>query len=163
MSRIERFQRGHHPRVVAGLGTSAFLQAKGIDTTTDLDWWQSTNLDSRGKLKLTAVPAQHFSGRAMGDRDRALWVGFIIESSGEPVYFAGDTAAGDHFVEISRRFGALRLAVLPIALAPSPRSSAMTPTPNHWVRLAVTGDLELRCAHRHFQMRCSTAARRQAM
>ena len=38
----------------------------------------------------------------------------MIESGAERVYFAGDTAFGDHFAWIRERFGPPRLALLPI-------------------------------------------------
>ena len=38
----------------------------------------------------------------------------MIEAAGRIVYFAGDTAFGDHLRAIRERFGAPRLALLPI-------------------------------------------------
>ena len=56
----------------------------------------------------------HFSARGLFDRNRTLWCGYVIESADRIVYFAGDTAFGDHFAQIRERFGAPRLALLPI-------------------------------------------------
>jgi L-ascorbate metabolism protein UlaG (beta-lactamase superfamily) len=60
------------------------------------------------------VPALHFSARAPFDRNRTLWCGYVIEAADHLVYFAGDTAFGSHFAQIRERFGAPRLALLPI-------------------------------------------------
>jgi L-ascorbate metabolism protein UlaG (beta-lactamase superfamily) len=60
------------------------------------------------------VPAQHFSGRGLRDRNGTLWVGFVIRGSAGSVYFSGDTGFGPHFEEIKRRCGPPRLALLPI-------------------------------------------------
>jgi L-ascorbate metabolism protein UlaG (beta-lactamase superfamily) len=38
----------------------------------------------------------------------------VIETADRIVYFAGDTGFGDHFARIRERFGAPRLALLPI-------------------------------------------------
>lgn len=48
------------------------------------------------------------------DRDRTLWVGFVVVGPAGPVYFAGDTGWAPHFNQIRERFGPVRLAVLPI-------------------------------------------------
>jgi L-ascorbate metabolism protein UlaG (beta-lactamase superfamily) len=56
----------------------------------------------------------HFSARGLLDRNRTLWCGFVIERADRIVYFAGDTGFGDHFAHIRERFGAPRLALLPI-------------------------------------------------
>ena len=61
----------------------------------------------------------HFSARGLFDRNRTLWCGYVIEAEGRIIYFAGDTAFGNHFARIREQFGAPRLALLPIgAYAP---------------------------------------------
>jgi L-ascorbate metabolism protein UlaG (beta-lactamase superfamily) len=101
------------PRIVTGLGNRALLLKHGIGTAAvELDWWQAIEL--RG-LKVTVVPAQHFSGRGLADRAATLWAGFVVEGPrAGRVYFAGDTGAGPHFAQIKERLGAPRLALLPI-------------------------------------------------
>ena len=63
---------------------------------------------------MTAVPAQHFSGRGRFDRNRALWSGFVVSGPAGAMYFAGDTGFGPHFRQIRERLGPPRLALLPI-------------------------------------------------
>lgn len=65
-------------------------------------------------MSIVAVPAQHFSGRGLFDRNKTLWMGFVIETPEGPIYFAGDTGFGPHFAQIQKRFGAFTLAMLPI-------------------------------------------------
>jgi L-ascorbate metabolism protein UlaG (beta-lactamase superfamily) len=43
-----------------------------------------------------------------------LWCGYVIESQGRLIYFAGDTAFGGHFAQIRETFGSPHLALLPI-------------------------------------------------
>jgi L-ascorbate metabolism protein UlaG (beta-lactamase superfamily) len=65
-------------------------------------------------FNIHCVPALHFSGRAIYDRNVILWCGYVIECRERLVYFAGDTGFGSHFAQIREKFGAPHLALLPI-------------------------------------------------
>ena len=60
------------------------------------------------------MPARHFSGRSLTDRNRRLWAGFVVAAGERRFYHAGDSALFDGFAEIGRRFGPIDLACLPI-------------------------------------------------
>jgi L-ascorbate metabolism protein UlaG (beta-lactamase superfamily) len=109
---LTRLNKEHHPRFVSALGNRALLQNQGITDAIELDWWEKTELSDQGSV--TCVPAQHFSGRSLSDLDCTLWCGFVIQTIGGNIYFAGDTGMGGHFKEIKKRFGSFRLALLPI-------------------------------------------------
>lgn len=87
------------------------LQTKKIVPVHELDWGESFSLPN---FTVYSVPALHFSGRGMLDRDSSLWCGYIIKSRGRLIYFAGDTAFGTHFAQIRENFGSPHLALLPI-------------------------------------------------
>ena len=87
------------------------LRSRSIGPVHELDWGDSLPLAHR---TIHSVPALHFSARTLFDRNRTLWCGYVIESAGRAVYFAGDTGFGEHFARIRERFGAPRLALLPI-------------------------------------------------
>jgi len=108
---LQRLWERDHPRIFAGLGNKALLEKYGI-TSTELDWWQNIPLNE--ELSLWATPAQHFSNRGLFDRNKTLWMGFLIETKGAKIYFAGDTGFGNHFQEIYHRFGSIDVALLPI-------------------------------------------------
>lgn len=77
----------------------------------ELDWWQSTTLDS---LEITLVPARHWSMRMPWNRNATLWGGFVIRAPDGVAYHSGDTAWGDHFAEIHDKIGEIDWAMLPI-------------------------------------------------
>jgi L-ascorbate metabolism protein UlaG (beta-lactamase superfamily) len=105
---------------VVPIGVAPLLRSKGIvsgkEPAHELDWGQSVTLGQTTTSQTTihGVPALHFSARGVFDRNRTLWCGYVIEANGRTVYFAGDTAFGDHFAHIRERFGAPRAALLPI-------------------------------------------------
>jgi len=109
---LKRLARAHRSKLVAPLGNTRFLERRGIPVSQELDWWGWTNLSP--EVTVTAVPARHFSGRGIFDRDRSLWCGFVIGTSSGSIFFAADTGFGDHFTEIRDRMGEPRLALLPI-------------------------------------------------
>jgi L-ascorbate metabolism protein UlaG (beta-lactamase superfamily) len=101
------------PKIYTSLGVSAFLNEYGISNSADMDWWEEISIG--GNLKLAAVPAQHFSGRGMLDRDATLWCGFVIKRVEGNIYFAADSGYHETlFKEIGGRYAPIRLAMLPI-------------------------------------------------
>ncbi len=102
---------------LAPLGVGDRLVAWGVprDRVRQLDWWQSVEI---GGVRLTATPAQHFSGRGLFDGDRTLWASWVIqvperpEASGLTLFFSGDTGYFDGFAEIGRRFGPFDVAAI---------------------------------------------------
>ncbi len=135
---LERVARRDHPRIFVGLGNTALLAEHGISGGTDLDWWQSARV---GPLEVVAVPAEHTSMRGVCDRERTLWVGFVVRSASGSVFFAGDTGYGPHFSAVRRRLGPMRLALLPIgAYEPRWFMAPVHMAPNEAVQAAI--DLE---------------------
>ncbi|HEX5658990.1 MAG TPA: MBL fold metallo-hydrolase, partial [Polyangiales bacterium] len=109
---LKRLADTFRPQFLVPLNIAPLLRDAGIHAVQERDWWQSITY-AQGK-RAWVVPAQHFAARGPFDRDERLWGGFVFETSGGPVYFAGDTAMSDHFAQIHTRFGPMRLAVLPI-------------------------------------------------
>ena len=109
---LKRLQERWHPKIYTGLGNSDYLRRHGIKSSHDMDWWDEVPLAS--SVKLVCVPAQHFSSRAISDRDVTLWCGFVLETKDGNMYFAGDTGYGDFVHRLKARWSSFRLALLPI-------------------------------------------------
>jgi L-ascorbate metabolism protein UlaG (beta-lactamase superfamily) len=113
-------------------GVATLLQSQKIAPAQELDWGESIKL---GPATIHCVPAQHFSARGLFDRNRTLWCGYVIESAGRSIYFAGDTGFGDHFRWIRERFGPMDVALLPIgAYAPRWFMSPIHMAPDEAIR-----------------------------
>ncbi|MGH2395217.1 MAG: MBL fold metallo-hydrolase, partial [Candidatus Limnocylindria bacterium] len=125
---VRRLAADHRPRFLVPLGLKAWFADLGITDVEEMDWWKHRT--ERG-LIVTCVPAQHFSGRGLWDRNRRLWSGWIVAGRHRRLFFAGDTAYNSGmFQEIGRRLGPFDLAAIPIgAYLPSiiMRASHTTP------------------------------------
>jgi L-ascorbate metabolism protein UlaG (beta-lactamase superfamily) len=108
---LRRLVDRDHPRILTGAGNEQRLAHAGIEDAEGLDWWDCRELR---RVRVCATPARHNSGRGLHDHDRSLWLGFYVSSNGASVYFAGDTAWGNHFGEVRARLGAPCVALLPI-------------------------------------------------
>ncbi len=95
----------------APLGVGLFLRHRGAREVIERDWWEESSI---GSLQLASVPAQHFSGRTLGTRNKTLWSGWTLRSPDHSLLFAGDTALHPEFGAISSRLGPFDLAILPI-------------------------------------------------
>ncbi len=102
---------GNRPRYFVPLGLARWFGKEGITNVVERDWWQETDM---GPLKITAVPAQHFSGRDLCDHDTTLWAGWVIQTKTGTIYFAGCSGYAPEFKEIGERFHPIRVSLLPI-------------------------------------------------
>ncbi len=78
--------------------------------TEELDWYE---VYDDGSVQITFVPAKHWGRRGLFDKNAVLWGGYVLSTQGMSIYFSGDTAYGDHFKEIGKRFD-IDYALLPI-------------------------------------------------
>lgn len=110
---MQRVVNEHKPRIITPLGVKEFLEQEEMKGAHDVDWWEAVPLSEA--VSVQAVPAQHFSGRGMFDRDRTLWCGYVLKRKGGNLYFAGDTGYNEiTFKEIGERCAPISVSVLPI-------------------------------------------------
>jgi len=97
--------------VVAPAGLGDWLERRGRRPVVELRWWRAADV---GGLRVTMVPARHWSRRGVLDTNRSWWGGYVVEGGGRSVCHAGDTASFRGFAEIGERFPDLDAAMLPI-------------------------------------------------
>ena len=121
---VQKICARDQPRVFCPLGVKAFLDQQDCRNVTQLDWRESAVYND--SLTIHCVPAQHFSGRGIFDRNATLWAGYVLDTKAAGrIYFAGDSGYGAFFKDIGRQFGPLRLALIPIGAYKPP--SFMSP------------------------------------
>lgn len=101
------------PTIYTGLGNKAYLESKSITGSFEMDWGDRKMFSD--SISIDAVPAQHFSARGITDRNKTLWVGFVLRTQDGNIYFAGDTGYGPFIERIEKAYPeGFRLALLPI-------------------------------------------------
>ena len=100
---------------VTSLGVGARLEAFGVPASRiiELDWFESWQVEG-ADLSFTATPAQHFSGRALNDRNHTLWSSWVIAGPRHKLFFSGDTGLTDEFQQIGATFGPFDMVMLEI-------------------------------------------------
>lgn len=130
--RAYRFAR--ETAIVAPLGLKPILARLGFAHVIELDWWEDRQFDG---MRVTALPAVHFSGRGLFDRDRTLWASFALGTEDKKVWFGGDTALGPVFDEIGQRAGPFDVALIGIgAYDPPAIMQAVHANPEEAIEIA---------------------------
>jgi L-ascorbate metabolism protein UlaG (beta-lactamase superfamily) len=131
---LQRF--GSQLQWIVPLGLKTWLNSCGVrGNVVELDLWGFTTPSTHPHLRVTCVPAQHWSNRTNFDRNKSLWCGWAVHDvssllstpppSDVPTaalppplpcfYFTGDTGWSPLlFAEIGATLDSVTLAALPI-------------------------------------------------
>lgn len=105
-------------RWICPLGVAKILHEFGVPEgrVTEVDWTQEVVVRGHlgDELKVTAVPARHFSGRSLSNRFETLWTGYVLAGSHHKVYFGADSGLWDGFQAIGEQYGPFDLTMLEI-------------------------------------------------
>ncbi len=97
---------------VVPIGVGSHLVYWGFDPKKilELNWGQSAALP--GRLRITATPAQHHSGRTYNKQNKTLWASYVIQAGRYRLFYGGDGGYGSHFKQIGQQYGPFDLALL---------------------------------------------------
>jgi L-ascorbate metabolism protein UlaG (beta-lactamase superfamily) len=110
-SLLQLQQRNPFMHMLVPEGNKSWFDRHGFTQVTEYAWWQQMN---DGDMAYTFLPAVHWSGRGIFDRNKTLWGSWMIQSPSANLYFGGDTAFGNHFSQIAAEFTSVDCALLPI-------------------------------------------------
>ena len=106
-------------RWIVPVGVGKIVRGFGVaeGRVTELDWTQSTTVQGQEmgvEVEVTAVPARHFSGRSLWNRNHTLWEAFVLRGPKNRVYCGADTGLWDGFEAIAAEYGPFDLTMLEI-------------------------------------------------
>ncbi|WP_158706866.1 MBL fold metallo-hydrolase [Candidatus Phycorickettsia trachydisci] len=110
---LKMLEKRDKPVFIVPVGNEKTLKRPMPNSKTEsLNWYNSIAF---ADFKIHLIPSQHWSSRTPFDINKALWGGFIIESSKTQICFIGDTGYDKKmFEEIGHRFNNISFAILPI-------------------------------------------------
>lgn len=105
-------------------GVGACLRKHKIHKILELSWWENQEIlfpqYQNLVVRMTSVPAQHFSGRGVLNKNKTLWCGWAMQffekkELKKQCYFVGDTGYNPYdFENIGKVFGSFDLSLIPI-------------------------------------------------
>jgi N-acyl-phosphatidylethanolamine-hydrolysing phospholipase D len=107
-------QAGGPPLFLVPLGIKAWLARLGIQDAVELDWWQRhLHRSADGSVsEFHFTPAQHWSARTLGDRNKTLWGAWAVLHDDLHWFFSGDTGYSQDFADTRAHFADRQSAAL---------------------------------------------------
>ena len=98
-------------KVLAPLKLGKYFTRNGFSDVKEMDWYDEIKVND---LKITFLPAVHWSKRSLWDTNKTLWGNFLIEYDGKKIFFACDTGYGNIYKELGEKYGPIDLTMINI-------------------------------------------------
>ena len=85
---------------------------KRYKDVNEMDWYDEIKVND--DLKITLLPAVHWSKRSLTDTNKTLWGNFLIEYKDKKILFACDTGYGDIYKDLGEKYGPIDLSMINI-------------------------------------------------
>jgi len=97
--------------VIVPLKLGKYFTKYNYKKVNELDWFQTIQVND---LKITLLPAVHWSKRSLTDTNKTLWGNFLIEYKNKKILFACDTGYGQIYKKLGEKFGPVDLTMINI-------------------------------------------------
>ncbi|MDC0984202.1 MBL fold metallo-hydrolase [Candidatus Pelagibacter sp.] len=85
---------------------------KNYKDVNEMDWYEEIKINDN--LKITFLPAVHWSKRSLTDTNKTLWGNFLIQYKDIKILFACDTGYGNIYKEIGEKYGPIDITMINI-------------------------------------------------
>ena len=85
---------------------------KKYKDVNEMDWYEEIKINNH--LKITFLPAVHWSKRSLTDTNKTLWGNFLIQYKDIKILFACDTGYGNIYKEIGKKYGPIDITMINI-------------------------------------------------
>ena len=111
MSTIRRYPY-KDSKVLVPLKLGKYFTRYRFKDVNEMDWYEEIKINN--DLKVTFLPAVHWSKRSLTDTNKTLWGNFLIEYKDKKIFFACDTGVGNIYKELGNKFGPIDLTLINI-------------------------------------------------
>ena len=111
MSTIRRYPY-KDSKVLVPLKLGKYFTRYKFKDVNEMDWYEEIKVNN--DLKVTFLPAVHWSKRSLTDTNKTLWGNFLIEYKDKKIFFACDTGIGNIYKELGNKFGPIDLTLINI-------------------------------------------------
>ena len=111
MMTIRRFPF-KNSKVLLPLKLGKYFNKNGFRDVNEMDWYDKILINKN--LKITFLPAVHWSKRSLTDTNKTLWGNFLIEYNGIKLLFGCDTGVGKVYKDIGNKYGPIDLTFINI-------------------------------------------------
>ena len=99
-------------KVLVPLNLSKYFKSNGYNDINEMDWYDEIKINQN--LKITFLPAVHWSKRSLTDTNKTLWGNFLIEYKGKKILFSCDTGLGNIYKDLGDKYGPIDLTIINI-------------------------------------------------
>ena len=99
-------------KVLTPLRLGKYFKTNGYNDVSEMDWYDEIKINK--DLKITFLPAVHWSKRSLTDTNKTLWGNFLIDYKGKKIFFACDTGVGNIYKELGYKYGPIDLTLINI-------------------------------------------------
>jgi L-ascorbate metabolism protein UlaG (beta-lactamase superfamily) len=85
---------------------------KKYKDVNEMDWYDEIKINDH--IKITFLPAVHWSKRSLTDTNKTLWGNFLIQYKDIKILFACDTGYGNIYKEIGEKYGPIDITMINI-------------------------------------------------
>ena len=110
MSTIRRYPY-KNSKVLVPLKLGRYFTNYRFKDVNEMDWYDEIKVND---LKITMLPAVHWSKRSLTDINKTLWGNFLIKYDGKKILFACDTGYGNIYKELGEKYGPIDLTMINI-------------------------------------------------
>jgi L-ascorbate metabolism protein UlaG (beta-lactamase superfamily) len=99
-------------KVLVPLKLGKYFTRYRFKDVNEMDWYDEIKVNDN--LKVTLLPAVHWSKRSLTDANKTLWGNFLIEYKDKKILFACDTGYGNIYKELGEKYGPIDLTMINI-------------------------------------------------